>query len=32
LPDEDLEFVAVNNITDANTLAHLFKYDGARPS
>lgn len=24
---EDLEFVAVNDITDAATLAHLFKYD-----
>ncbi|UCC80943.1 MAG: type I glyceraldehyde-3-phosphate dehydrogenase [Candidatus Zixiibacteriota bacterium] len=25
--DRDLEFVAVNDITDAKTLAHLFKYD-----
>ena len=24
---EDLEFVAVNDLTDAATLAHLFKYD-----
>ncbi len=24
---EDLEFVAVNDLTDAETLAHLFKYD-----
>lgn len=24
---EDLEFVAVNDLTDVNTLAHLFKYD-----
>ena len=24
---EDLEFVAVNDLTDAGTLAHLFKYD-----
>ena len=24
---DDLEFVAVNDITDADTLAHLFKYD-----
>ena len=23
----DLEFVAVNDLTDAKTLAHLFKYD-----
>ncbi len=27
LGDRDLEFVAVNDITDARTLAHLFKYD-----
>ncbi len=27
LGDPDLEFVAVNDITDARTLAHLFKYD-----
>lgn len=27
LKDPDLEFVAVNDITDAKTLAHLFKYD-----
>ncbi|MEA3508884.1 MAG: glyceraldehyde 3-phosphate dehydrogenase NAD-binding domain-containing protein, partial [candidate division NC10 bacterium] len=27
LQDPDLEFVAVNDITDANTLAHLLKYD-----
>jgi len=25
--DPDLEYVAVNDITDAKTLAHLFKYD-----
>jgi glyceraldehyde 3-phosphate dehydrogenase len=25
--DPDLEFVGVNDITDAKTLAHLFKYD-----
>ena len=25
--DKDLEFVAVNDITDAKTLAHLLKYD-----
>lgn len=25
--DEDLEFVAVNDMTDAKTLAHLLKYD-----
>jgi glyceraldehyde 3-phosphate dehydrogenase len=24
---DDLDFVAVNDLTDANTLAHLFKYD-----
>jgi glyceraldehyde 3-phosphate dehydrogenase len=27
LGDRDLEFVAVNDITDARTLAHLVKYD-----
>jgi glyceraldehyde 3-phosphate dehydrogenase len=27
LLDEDLEFVAVNDVTDAATLAHLLKYD-----
>jgi len=27
LRDKDLEFVAVNDITDAKTLAHLLKYD-----
>ena len=27
LHDEDIEFVAVNDITDAATLAHLLKYD-----
>ncbi len=27
LGDASLEFVAVNDITDAKTLAHLFKYD-----
>ena len=27
LHDKELEFVAVNDITDAATLAHLFKYD-----
>jgi glyceraldehyde 3-phosphate dehydrogenase len=27
LGDRDLEFVAVNDITNAQTLAHLFKYD-----
>jgi glyceraldehyde 3-phosphate dehydrogenase len=27
LHDRDLEFVAVNDITDARTLAHLLKYD-----
>src|SRR5207245_11567220 len=27
LGDETLEFVAVNDITDAKTLAHLLKYD-----
>ena len=24
---EDLEFVGINDITDTETLAHLFKYD-----
>jgi len=27
LPEHELEFVAVNDITDASTLAHLLKYD-----
>ncbi len=27
LADKDLEFVAVNDLTDAKTLAHLLKYD-----
>ena len=27
LHDKDLDFVAVNDITDAPTLAHLLKYD-----
>ncbi len=27
LGDKDIEFVAVNDITDAKTLAHLLKYD-----
>src|SRR5581483_8413312 len=27
LEDADLEFVAVNDLTDPKTLAHLFKYD-----
>lgn len=27
IDDPDLEFPAINDITDANTLAHLFKYD-----
>jgi glyceraldehyde 3-phosphate dehydrogenase len=27
LANKDLEFVAVNDLTDAKTLAHLFKYD-----
>jgi glyceraldehyde 3-phosphate dehydrogenase len=34
LSDRDVEFVAVNDITDAKTLAHLLKYDsvhGALP-
>ena len=25
--EKDLEFVAVNDLTDAKTLAHLLKYD-----
>jgi hypothetical protein len=29
LGDPDIDFVAVNNITDPNTLAHLLKYDSA---
>src|SRR5437879_13005406 len=27
LGDEDIDFVAVNDITDTKTLAHLLKYD-----
>ncbi|CAH2030675.1 type I glyceraldehyde-3-phosphate dehydrogenase [Trichlorobacter ammonificans] len=27
LKDKNLEFVAINDLTDAKTLAHLFKYD-----
>ena len=27
IDDQDLQFVAVNDITDAKTLAHLLKYD-----
>jgi len=27
LEDEKIDFIAVNDITDANTLAHLLKYD-----
>jgi glyceraldehyde 3-phosphate dehydrogenase len=27
LHDTDLEFVAINDLTDAKTLAHLLKYD-----
>ncbi|MDY0301757.1 MAG: type I glyceraldehyde-3-phosphate dehydrogenase [Trichlorobacter sp.] len=27
LQDKNLEFVAINDLTDAKTLAHLFKYD-----
>ena len=26
---EDMEVVAINDLTDAKTLAHLFKYDSA---
>ncbi|HGE69539.1 TPA: type I glyceraldehyde-3-phosphate dehydrogenase [Candidatus Poribacteria bacterium] len=29
MSDPDLDFVAVNDITDAKTLAHLLKYDSA---
>ena len=27
IDDKDVQFVAVNDITDAKTLAHLLKYD-----
>jgi glyceraldehyde 3-phosphate dehydrogenase len=27
LDDKDIQFVAVNDVTDAATLAHLLKYD-----
>ena len=27
LGDKDIDFVAVNDITDTKTLAHLLKYD-----
>ena len=29
MSDPDLEFVALNDITDEETLAHLLKYDSA---
>ncbi len=28
--NEDVEFVGINDLTDAKTLAHLFKYDSAQ--
>ncbi len=28
-PDTDLQLVAINDLTDVDTLAHLFKYDSA---
>ena len=27
LPHQDIEFVAINDLTDTSTLAHLLKYD-----
>jgi len=27
LDDREIQFVAVNDVTDAKTLAHLLKYD-----
>lgn len=30
IEDSDVEFVAINDLTDKNTLAHLFKYDSAQ--
>lgn len=30
LDSDDVEVVAINDLTDANTLAHLFKYDSAQ--
>jgi glyceraldehyde 3-phosphate dehydrogenase len=32
LKDKDLEIVAINDLTDAETLAHLFKYDSVHGS
>ena len=30
LGDPDLQFVAINDLTDAKTLAYLLKYDSVR--
>ena len=30
LSDKNIEFVAVNDLTDNETLAHLFKYDSVQ--
>ena len=30
LNDKRIDFVAVNDLTDAHTLAHLFKFDSAQ--
>ena len=30
LEDPDIDFVAVNDLTDNKTLAHLFKYDSTQ--
>ena len=31
LDDPEIEFVAINDLTDNKTLAHLFKYDSVQP-
>ena len=32
LPSKKLEFVAVNDLSSPQTLAHLFKYDSVHPT
>ena len=32
LNESDFDFVAINDVTDAKTLAHLFKYDSVHGS
>ena len=30
LPNQDIEFVAINDLTDSSTLSHLLKYDSTQ--